>query len=119
LIDKSIFPLYYIHTFTGVNMSPINYKIIHKKIHPPEADALADSYAQAARLALEENHELSRIAVELDSNWDGSQKIRFLDSFQSVVAKSRQYADGTLPMFEKQFRAIQVDVEERVPIIPH
>jgi uncharacterized protein YukE len=99
-------------------MSPVKYKIIHKKIHPPEADALADSYAKAARSALSYTDELNRIAVELDSTWDGNQKTRFLDSFRSIGAKSRQYADGTLPGFEKQFRMIQVEVEEQVLIDP-
>jgi hypothetical protein len=99
-------------------MSPVNFKIFHKNIHPPEADALADSFVKAARFAREFSGELTRIEADLDSNWNGNQKTRFLDSYWSIIIKSSQYSEGTLPTFEKLFRTIQVEVEERVPILP-
>jgi hypothetical protein len=42
-------------------MTPVKYKIIHKRIHPPEADPLADSFAKAARSVQALTDELSRI----------------------------------------------------------
>jgi hypothetical protein len=70
-IDNSIFPLYYIHTFTGVSMSSVKPKLIYKKEHPPEADALADSHFKAYRPALILTDELIKAASELGSDWQG------------------------------------------------
>jgi hypothetical protein len=81
-IDNSIFPLYYIHTFTGVNMSPVKHKKIHKMIPPPEADALADSFAKAARSVLAQTGELTGVAADLESGCQGEQKNRLMDSFR-------------------------------------
>jgi len=50
-------------------MSPVKYKKIHKMIHPPEADALADSFAKAARSVLAQTGELTSIAADLESGW--------------------------------------------------
>jgi hypothetical protein len=58
-------------------MSPVKYKIIHKRIHSPEADALADSFARAAGLVRAQTDELTRVAAELDANWEGQQQLRF------------------------------------------
>ncbi len=99
-------------------MSPVKYKIIHKKIHPPEADALADSYAGASRSVLAYTDELAKVASELETGWQGNQKNFFMDSFQPLIAKSREYALSTLQGIEKGFRSIQVDVEEQVPVYP-
>jgi uncharacterized protein YukE len=99
-------------------VSPVKYQIIHKKIHPPEADALADSYGKAARIVLAYTDDLGNIVSELDSNWEGEQKNRFLDSFQRIFFKSREYAVGTLQEIEKRFRTIQVEIEEQVPVLP-
>jgi hypothetical protein len=48
----------------------------------------------------------------------GNQKNYFMDSFQPIIAKSREYALSTLQGIEKGFRSIQVDVEEQVPVYP-
>jgi hypothetical protein len=99
-------------------MSPVKYKLIHKKIHPPEADALADSFAKASRSLLAYTDELGRIASDWDFNWEGGQKNCFMDSFHPLISKSREYALSTLQGIETGFRAIQVDVEEKVPVYP-
>jgi hypothetical protein len=99
-------------------MSPVKYKIIHKKIHPPEADALADSFAKASRSLLAHTDELSQIASDWDFYWEGGQKNRFMNSFRPLISKSREYAVSTMQGIETGFRAIQVDVEEQVPVYP-
>jgi uncharacterized protein YukE len=77
-------------------MSPVNYRIIYKKIHPPEADALADSYGKAAHSVVQYTDEIEKIMAELDANWEGGQKERFMESFRPVSPKSREYAISTL-----------------------
>jgi uncharacterized protein YukE len=97
-------------------MTPVKYKIIHKRIHPPEADPLADSFAKAARSVQALTDELSRITLELDSSWEGGQKARFMDTFRPISPKSGEFATSTLQGIEKGFRTIQVDVEEQIPV---
>jgi hypothetical protein len=55
----------------GVKMSPIKFKIIPKKMHPPEADALADSYFKTYRPVLIPTDELSKVCSELGSDGQG------------------------------------------------
>lgn len=97
-------------------MSPLIYKIVYKKIHPPEADALADAYGKAARSVLQYADEIDRIMFALNAAWEGEQRDRFMDSFKNIPPKAKEYALSTLQGIEKGFRAVQVDVEERIPV---
>jgi hypothetical protein len=99
-------------------MSPVKYKIIHIQIHPPEADALADSRAEASRSALAYTDELVKAPSEMDSGWQEEQKNRFWDSFRPLISESREYALSSLQEIEKWFPAIPVDAEEQMPVCP-
>jgi len=99
-------------------MYPSQFKILHKKIHPPEADALANVYGRASGNVLQYTDELEAIWSELDGSWEGQQRDRFVDTFKNIRPQARLFALGTLEGYEKLFRTILVEVEEQVPIDP-
>jgi hypothetical protein len=84
-------------------MSPVKYKIIHKRIHSPEADALADSFARAAGLVRAQTGK-------------GSSNCALLDSYRPLILRSGDFGAGTLRRLEQESRTIQVDIEELVPV---
>jgi uncharacterized protein YukE len=116
LLTKSSLAFIITGNANGGKMSPLNYKIIHKKIHPPEADALADAYGKAARSVLQYGKAIEQIMSELNVSWEGEQRDRFMDSNKNIPAKADEYAVSTLQGIEKGLRTILVDVEERVPV---
>jgi uncharacterized protein YukE len=96
-------------------MTPQRYRTVQKRIHPPEADRIADTYRQAKSEIAQSRERFLKVLQGMDIEWEGNQKDRFMDQARIEEKKLGvyfEYLDGV----ERQFRNIQVTVEVQEPI---
>jgi uncharacterized protein YukE len=96
-------------------MKPQRYRTVYKKIHPPEADKIANVYHKAKNEVSQDRARVNKILQELDSEWEGSQKSDFMNQAPVRIQKLVDFYDY-LDGVEKQYRTIEVTVEVQEPI---
>jgi uncharacterized protein YukE len=98
-------------------MKPKRYRTVQKRIHPPEADRIADAYRQAKTEIANCRERFQKVLQRMDGEWEGNQKDRFIDQARVEERKLGVYFDY-LGDVERQFRSIQVTVEVQ-ELIPY
>jgi uncharacterized protein YukE len=83
---------------------------VQRRIHPPEADRIADAYRQAKAEIAQCRERFLKVLQGMDIEWEGNQKDRFMDQARMEEGKLGVYFEF-LDDVEKQFRNIQVTVE--------
>jgi uncharacterized protein YukE len=91
-------------------MKPQRYRTVSKRIHPPEADRIAEIYAQARAAASQDRDKFTQILGQMGSEWEGNQEVVFLDHAHTDELKISNYCNY-LAEVEKRFRNIEVTVE--------
>jgi uncharacterized protein YukE len=91
------------------------YRTVSKRIHPPEADQAAGAYHQAQTNVGQYRDNLKKILNEMDTEWEGNQKDRFIDHTRREEARIGNYY-SYLGEMEKRFCSIEVVVEVQEPI---
>jgi uncharacterized protein YukE len=91
-------------------VKPQRYRTVQKRIHPPEADRIADAYRQAKAEIAQSRERYLKVLQGMDGEWEGHQKDMYMDQARVEERKLGVYSDY-LGEVERQFRSIQVTVE--------
>jgi uncharacterized protein YukE len=101
--------------FGGLFMKPQRYRTVQKRIHPPEADRIADTYRQAKSEIAQCRERFLKVLQGMDIEWEGNQKDHFADHARQEELKISNYY-SYLGEVERRFRNIEVVVEVQEPI---
>lgn len=96
-------------------MSAVRYRTVHKTIHPPEADTVANQMQQAMGTAALLKSRFLSIRSNLEAEWEGEQRKVFSSACQQLEARINNYSD-LLRGIEQGYRGRTVTIETTEPI---
>ncbi len=91
-------------------MLPHKRKVI-VRVHPPEAEAIANAYSTAYTNSSNILARLAKVQGVLDQEWEGRQKSIFTAEFEKTVERLRNYILPILKNREQQYRHYMADKE--------